>query len=258
MNNPWKFLALGLLAAIIANLPFYSYAMSMHWDWTHNFILRALSGGLSYMGVFFHEIGHTIFMWLYGFPTIPMFDFKHGGGWAMTTESDPVLALRIAIPASLAYAAYHYRDMRPLSCAAMVLVALALCTNFSDDARRTVMNFMGEGMVPIVSAFFLHRAIMDISPRGAFERFLNAMFGFGMILHSYIDANGLLNNPVLRQQYYNQKSSHGTGDYDRIARNINIDFETVVHILMIWITIWFVAPFIVWMFSSSEDFYEEI
>src|SRR5690242_18266835 len=52
-----------------------------------NFSLNGFEGllniphtGLGYMLVFFHELGHCITFWLFGYPSVPMFDFEYGGG----------------------------------------------------------------------------------------------------------------------------------------------------------------------------------
>ena len=45
-----------------------------------NIICGVIATGLSYIGVFFHEIGHALFNWLYGYMAVPTFDFASGGG----------------------------------------------------------------------------------------------------------------------------------------------------------------------------------
>jgi len=36
--------------------------------------------GVDYMRIFFHELGHCVTFWVFGYPAVPAFDFQYGGG----------------------------------------------------------------------------------------------------------------------------------------------------------------------------------
>jgi hypothetical protein len=75
-----KTLIIGLIVSILACISVwhqvFGQAISI-------FPLGWMGAGLTYMSIFFHEIGHTVTAWFYGYPTVPMFDFEHGGGLAV-------------------------------------------------------------------------------------------------------------------------------------------------------------------------------
>jgi hypothetical protein len=244
MSNTTKIMLLGLAFAALTNLCFYSWIFFKDWSWLQGFPIGWLTIGQSYMGIFFHELGHTAFAWFYGYPTLPMFDFQHGGGLAVWF-SDPQIAILGAVWLSLAYGIYHFREIRFLQILCGAFLILNLATFYNEDLRLTVIDFMGPAAQPLVAGFLLFRALFDLAPRGTFERFLNAFFGFGLILASFIDSYGLLHSSVHRLLYYQQKGSHGFGDFDKIdSRFIWIGFEDIVYALIAMTTLCLIVPFI--------------
>ncbi|MCB1784163.1 MAG: hypothetical protein KDI13_09215 [Alphaproteobacteria bacterium] len=180
------------------------------------------------MSVFFHEIGHSLTAWFYGYPSIPTFDFKHGGGLA-PFWGDGSFLIVLCVAALLGYGIYLLQGWLVMQIVLGVLIVLELTTFWNEDIRMGMIDFMGPGAVPLVAGFLLWRAVFDLAPRGSFERVLNAAFGFGMIFRVFIDSYGLLYNQVHRLLYYQQKGSHGFGDFDKIASRFYwLDFETVV------------------------------
>ena len=219
-------LLIGLVIAILACIPTYQ------WIFHYNFDVLPfgwMAAGMSYMAVFFHEIGHTVFAWFYGYPTIPMFDFQHGGGFAYSF-GDAQIAISVCIWAALGYGVFTLKDHKVLAGGLAALLLFNLATFYSHDLRLSVIDFMGPGLEPIIAGFFLYRAIFDLAPRGNVERAMNAIVGFGMIFRIFLDAAGLLRNEVHRYMYYNQKGMHGFGDFDKIASRFQgLNFEIIVY-----------------------------
>ena len=61
----------------------------------------------SYLTILVHELGHSIFGWLYGYPAIPAFDFTYGGGVAMYMQRK--IEITYVTYAVLIYGIYYLR-----------------------------------------------------------------------------------------------------------------------------------------------------
>ena len=229
-----RYLTVGLIAGVILNLPFYALLFDEYWPWAQSFPIVLLSTGLVVIITFFHEIGHTLFAWFYGYPTIPLFDFAHGGGWAWAFAGRQYVLIAI-LYAAIAYGIYILEDYRWLQILLGLAAVFHLATAYDEDMHQNIIDFMGQGFVPVVACFFLFRAIMDLAPRGGAERFLNAALGFAMLFQTMLDAYGLLHVKHHRLGYYNQKGQHAVGDFDKIAVRLIESFDLVVYGLMGWI-----------------------
>ncbi len=224
----------GLLIGIILNFSFLSWVNGYGWEWAYRFPVGWGGAGLNAMAVFFHEIGHTVPAWLYGYVALPGFDFSYGGGmtWIMGGQ---VLPLMFACDAALLWVVYALREHRGLQIAVIGLLLFHLVTGLTDT-HLVVIDFAGPLAEIGFAGFFLYRAWLNLAPRGAGERWLNAIIGWGMMIRVYVQTWGLLFNEAMRQAYLLQKGSHGFGDFDKIADRMALEFTTVV-----WI--WFLAAF---------------
>ncbi len=247
----------GFLTAILINLPFYHHIHDKDWFWTENLLMGLASASLAYMAVFFHELGHTLFAWFYGYVTLPMFDFSHGGGvaYALTGQS---YFLMFACIGGIGYLIYLLHEFRGLQVMLGLLAVLILATGFSDPWHDSVIRFAGPAAEPLFAAFFLTRAFLDLAPRGDGERFLNAVFGFGFLFQSLIEAFALLDGGVFRDVYYAQKGGHGVGDFDMIARNFPaLGFDGAVKL---WIALCFlclIVPFCLYLYDRMTAYYSD-
>ena len=68
MQNSNKEMIICLIAGFAIGL------LAFYFQFTH-FIF-------SYLTILIHELGHSFFGWIYGYPSIPSFDFTYGGGVA--------------------------------------------------------------------------------------------------------------------------------------------------------------------------------
>lgn len=242
----------GLVAAIAANFGFYNWIFAKHWSWAETFPLGWIGIGLTYMSTFFHELGHTVFAWMYGYPTLPMFDFQHGGGfaWSFTGQQYVLIILFYGI---LAYGLYYFRARKYMVSFISGIFIFHLFTAYSL-LHQDVINFMGPGAEPLIASFFLYRALFDLASRGVVERFLNAAFGFAMIFHVFIESWALLYTKAYRLVYYEQKGTHGFGDFDKIAWHIDfLSFESVV---VIWAglgVLCLLLPFVLFFIALSPQ-----
>lgn len=241
----------GFLIAVLLNIPLYAWIFGKDIGWATGFPIGWCGRGLDYMVTFFHEIGHAIFAWFYGYLALPSFDFQHGGGMSYTFARQS-LAIMLVVNAGVLYGAYYFRDEKMLM---ILFIALAL-TNVGIGLTRyhqSVIDFMGAGFVPLVAGFFLMRAIYDLAPRGIVERAMNAIIGFGMIFASLIEGYGLLNSRSFRTLYFEQKGQHGFGDFDKIADNLSFaTFNGVVYTLLTLSLLCLIIPFVTYMLEPED------
>lgn len=248
-SNSGKIMVFGLLFACLSNLNFFAQITNTYWPWTNELPLLWLAAGLSYMMTFFHELGHTITAWFYGYFTLPTFDFVHGGGFAYQFGDQNWLILG-TIYAALLFGIIKFRFHLTSQIILIAILLLNITTAFTPF-HDTLIVFMGPASVSLIAGFFIYRAIFDLAPRGNFERFLNAYFGFAFIINIFIDCWGLLKNAQHRMYYNTQKGSHGIGDFDRIADSfINMTFENIIDI---WLTLSLVCltlPFLMFIIKK--------
>ncbi len=252
-SETFKTMLAGLIAAVLINLPFYSWLFDCRWDWVNGFPLGWLGAGLTYMNTFFHELGHTFFAWFYGYPTLPMFDFKHGGGLAVwfTEQQIPILLCLYGI---IAYGIYRFKERKILQITLATALIFNIATAFNEDARLIVIDFMGPAAEPLIAMFLLIRALFNLAPRGWFERFLNAAIGFGMLFQALINCYGLITNSAWRLLYFEQKGSHGFGDFDKIeSRLMFLEFQGVVYIWAFLCLICLALPFILYCHTRYSN-----
>jgi hypothetical protein len=255
-NHSHKLLFIGaaICIAIISNLTFYNYVFEMDWPWAYNILPFGWIGlGMGYMGTFFHELGHTALAWFYGYPTLPMFDFTHGGGLALSTSGQQIFIL-IAVWAALISGYWHFKDYFFIKwgCAALLGLNLAFAFN---DGHEFFINFMGPAAQPLVAGFLLFRALFDLAPRGALERFLNAAIGLAMFGAVFIDGLGLLSRSAHRLSYFQQKGAHGFGDFDKIGYQLPLlGFHGIVYIWLLLALICFIVPLYLYKRSKAAQY----
>lgn len=171
------------------------------------------------MAVFFHEIGHTLFAWMFGIPAFPIFDFEHGGGFSIQI-AERSWGGQIVIWAFEAYGLYYFKDrLHPMAFNSLAvfftIFALVGMTDYTED----VILFMGHGTVAILGGFMLARGIYGVFLTRPSERWLNVFVGGFFISDQIRMCNALLHDIAFQMQYESQKGGHGFGDLTRIAAN---------------------------------------
>lgn len=240
--------------AILMSVPLYSWIFNAGWDWANEYPMRLLGDCLSYMTTFFHELGHCLFAWFYGYPSVPMFDFAHGGGLTIWMDEQQYALLGVLYGA-LIFGVFKYRHDR-FSVAIFVSIAIFhVLTAYDGDVRSAVISFMGPLAAPLMATVFLLHALYNLIKHSRRERFFNALFGFAFIFHGLINGFGLLKSDAFRIVYFQQKGGHGLGDFDKIADSFG--FLEFTHVIYTYIGInlaCLIIPFIVyWRDAKFED-----
>lgn len=178
-----------------------------------------ISQGMSYMAVFFHEIGHTIFAWIYGIPAFPIFDFKHGGGYSVQIAERSWPA-QCTVWAAEAYGLYHLRDrLHPIAFYGLAVLGVAFGLVGFTDYYEDVILFMGHGTVAVLGGFMLARGVYGVFLTRPSERWFNVFVGAFFIFDQLKMCNALLHDVATQMAYEAQKGGHGFGDLTRIATN---------------------------------------
>lgn len=247
----FTFMFLNFLGGIVLNLSFLSWVNGHDWEWAYKFPIGWGGAGLNAMATFFHEIGHTIPAWFYGYVTLPSFDFTYGGGMAWMLGSQ-ILPLALFFSAALVYGLFHFREERGIQFLIAVVLIFQLATLFTGW-HEAVIDFAGPAFEVLIASFFLYRAWLDKAPERKGERTLNALIGWGLMIRVYILGTNLLHNDAMREHYYTQKGSHGFGDFDKVADRLSMNFESVVLLWLGLAALFTLIPFILFLAAGSDE-----
>lgn len=219
-----RHIIISAVIALILMLPLL--AEQYGWDLAGKNLLAIPATGFAYMGVFFHEIGHAIASWFYGYPAIPTFDFQHGGGMTYWGARSHVL-LGCACLLLITGMVYLYRGGYWMLLGILsFLLVFQLGTAF-NTGHDVVMSYMGHGGEILIAYFCLLRGGMgNAAGLTQTERYFDLIFGFFTLARNVLmsvalqDASG-------RADYEMQKGGHMMGDFSKIAEYTGMNLGTV-------------------------------
>jgi hypothetical protein len=181
-RDAWISLAIGAVLGVLA----------CAFTWTR-FIL-------SYVSILIHEIGHSLFALLFGYFSIPAFNFRYGGGVALMDLDHRIILLNLAFYLGLGWVLWVNRKRRAavviLGClvAAYTLAALT-------PAHRILILWMGHGTELVFAGICFYRVLSGSSIVNDTERPAYAMLGTFLSLNAALFAWKLLTDPVERIMY---------------------------------------------------------
>ncbi|MFC1852716.1 hypothetical protein ACFL27_21155 [candidate division CSSED10-310 bacterium] len=129
-----------------------------------------------------HELGHSIFAWLAGIPTIPAFDFNEGGGYAIHLHSKPSYLLITVLYGLLGYGIYMYREHRP-GLFFFSGLTIIYTVYFFTSLDNVIVLFMGHGTELLFAGIFLYRGISGWGCVHSAEQPLYAGLGIWIIIN---------------------------------------------------------------------------
>jgi hypothetical protein len=185
-----------------------------------------------YLIVIVHEFGHAIISWIFGYPSLPSFDFLYGGGFAPTWERNSMVQL--AVYGAIGWLIFKYRAHAHAARLSVGLLLIYSLVAFSP-LHGTLINFMGHGMELIFATIFMYIALSGVTIQTPIERPLYGFCGFYIQLYDVRFAYKLMTSEVFRSQYANAKGEGHVMDFVRIASelgNINITFIAAIFFLM--------------------------
>lgn len=242
-----------LLAVLVMMAPTYAVYYNKNWGgWSHGFPLQWIAIGVSYMAVFFHELGHGVAYWLYGVIAVPAFNLAEGGGVTMPL-TQPFIILHVVLYGVLLYVMSHYRQ-KSVWVACIGLAAFQVLT-FYAGWYQIIVGFAGALAESVIAGFMLWRAWFNQAPRGLVERFLNGFFGFALGFQALIQSWALVHDVDVQHVYQDNAGSVLVQDFNRLADLTGWPFPYMVNIWF-WVTVMcMVAPlchYILWRVQLSQ------
>ena len=204
----WTALAVGFgLAALTQVVPF----------------LEMLVG---YFVVLVHEMGHAIAGWLFGYPSLPAFDFTYGGGVTSHAGAQSQLIVWLVL-GTLAFLGWVFRGNRLTVSAVAVVTVIYAALAFTPAHHAFIVAF-GHGAELVFAFVFLQRAFTGNACQLPAERPLYAWLGFHVVLHDVFFAWGLATSALSRQQYADAKGGGHWMDFSRLANeHMGVSLETI-------------------------------
>jgi hypothetical protein len=230
-KEAWKSLGIGLvITAGILSFPFLS------------FVFR-------YLITLVHEIGHAIFGWFFGYPSVPAFDFTYGGG--ITMHQDRRIFIVIIVYLLFAALFYLYRKNH-LTIFVLVTIAALYTVSAFTSIHSIIILFMGHGTELIFAAIFFYRALSGSSIIINAERPLYAFLGFFILFIDIRFAHRLMTSASYRAEYGAAKGGGHWMDFSRIAQEyLNIKLSTAASFFLL---LCLITPLITFLFFRYKKY----
>jgi len=198
-----KILGFGLAAAIIV------YVISFT-----RFVFSAIV-------TLFHEFGHAVAGWLFGYASLPAFDFVYGGG--MTHHGPFRLSIAVAVGCGFAYLGWLFRENKKsvAMVAALFLVWLFFVTR--EWRREIVFSSAGHLSEFILAGILFYKAMAGVGWKSAeIERPVGAFVAFFVQIHSMLFAWRLTRDAEFLAWYRQGKGGALMNDLEVVALDLQI------------------------------------
>lgn len=233
-----KILGFGLAAAIVV------YAIPLT-----RFLFSAIV-------TLFHEMGHAVVGWLFGYPSIPAFDFVYGGG--ITTHGAFHLPIALGIAAGFAYLGWLFRDYRTVVALIAVLFLVWLYIVSTEWRREIAFSSAGHLSEFVLAGIFFYQALAGVGWRSPdLERPLGAFVAFFVQINSMGFAWRLTHDPSFLSWYKEGKGGMMMNDLEVIALDLHIytpfnpGIEGVARMLFLFGFVPIIVA-LVWYFQRSR------
>lgn len=199
----------------------------------------------TYLLVLIHEFGHALFFWLFGYPSVPAFDFTYGGGVAVHQGRQPFLAA--AVFCGILFITWYVRKYRRLAAVlgGFGILYLVLAVTPVHDA---IILFMGHGTEILFAGLCLYRALSGTGLKVPAERPLYGFCGWFILFQNFIFAVKLINDRGFRHFYENEAKGGGHWmDFSQLAENhLHIDLSTMTRLFALYIVLVLVGT---WLYA---------
>jgi hypothetical protein len=180
---------------------------------------------LSGMKTLVHEMGHAAFGWLFGYPSIPAFDFSYGGG--VTLHQQRSVLLCALVVAAAAYGAFALRAHTVLRNSLLAFLALYAPLALTRG-HEVVILAMGHGGELCFATLAFHRALSGRGCTLAAERPLYGLLGWFLVLGDVVFAWRLRTSAFHRELYEAAKGGGHWMDFSRLADEfLRVPLESV-------------------------------
>jgi hypothetical protein len=169
----------------------------------------------------FHELGHTVVGWLFGYPSLPAFDLVYGGGFTHMGEFHRSIAM--AIGAGFAFAGWTFRRNARTLAVISVIAAVWLVFVSAEWRRELIVAAAGHAGEFILAGILFYQALAGVGWRiPELERPLGAFAAFFVQIHSMLFAVRLRNDPGFLAWYREGKGGALMNDLEVVALDLNI------------------------------------
>lgn len=212
-RHGWIAAATGLVVALlVAAVPLLRHIM-------HTFAILA------------HEMGHAIVGLLFGYFSIPAFDFQYGGG--VTIHGARTTGLVVIVYGLVAAAAWAWRRNTIMLVTLGVLTAVYSVVAFTS-AHQVVILAAGHGVELLIAGIFLYRAFTGASVVNPAERPVYAIVGWSVVMLDVMLFFSLVGSAAARANYEMAKSGALRMDFTRIADDYwNTSVEVVAGLFLL-------------------------
>lgn len=172
-----------------------------------------------------HEMGHTLTGWIFGYPALPAFDLRYGGGVTATMPRSTLLLM--VFYAVMGYLVYLYRKNRLtlIFLVVFLVVHIGLAATAWHDV---VFLFMGHGMELVIAGIFFYRALSGAAVLNAAERPLYSVISWFIVMSDLKFAYRLATSVHVRRMYEEAKGGGHWMDFSRIAEDyLHTDLRVV-------------------------------
>lgn len=209
--------------------------------------VRPLDATLGALLTIFHELGHTLAAWAFGYPGIPAFDLRYGGG--VTTYQARSLPLVLVAYALVLGALWLLRgNPRGRALAAGTLVTYAALAH--TDGHHLLFLVAGHGGELVLGGVFLYRGLSGVAVAHEAERPLYAAVGSYVVLRGVQLAWGLISDPRARARYESAKGGGHWMDFSRLAeRHLDVPLEWVAASFLLACL---AMPVIAWLMARNR------
>jgi hypothetical protein len=195
-----------------------------------------------------HELGHAVSGWIFGYPSVPAFDFRYGGG--LTSHEKRQIALLAVAYVGLGAAFYRCRRHPPAVIALGVLTGVYTLAAFTE-LHEILIVFMGHGFELLFAGIFFYRALSGASVKLAIERPLYAMLAFFIVLGDMRFAWGLIHDPGERAMYEEAKGGGHWMDFSVLAeQHFGTELQTVAGLFFIACLLPLIAGWLVFRYRE--------
>ncbi len=161
-----------------------------------------------------HELGHTLAGWLYGYPSIPAFDFTYGGGVTIHQERQWLLIGLWLV--ALAWLGFVFRR-NPGTLLVLAGITGAYFITAATSWHEAIVIAMGHGGELLFATVFLYRAWSGSSLVHELERPIYAFAGSYIQFYDLRFAFELLTSQAARLDYEDAKGGGHWMDFSRLA-----------------------------------------
>jgi hypothetical protein len=234
----WKILGFGLGAAILVYaIPFTRFVFSA-------------------IVTLFHEFGHAVAGWLFGYASIPAFDFVYGGG--ITHYGQFRLPIALAIACGFAYLGWLFRENKKSLAIVVTIFAVWLFIVTREWRRELVLASAGHLSEFILAGILFYKALAGVGWKSPdLERPVGAFVAFFVQIHSTLFAWRLLHDASFLAWYREGKGGALMNDLESIALDLQIRFgiepgiEGVTRALLVFSVLPLVVA-LVWYFERAR------